>query len=1060
MQFSYLKIISVCLLFLCLCGAVSAQNFQRDFPVAEGATIEIVNRFGRVEAIAAKDAAAEEKTDPAKNEQRVFLTAETKDKISENELKIESSNGKIRIEVVPADGKKRFDLKLKMPVRMRLKIETGAGEAIVSGDFALAEIQTETGTISADVPLDNLRYDFLWTESRPRFLSDVTLKDVQEKAAGKFSVSGKLLDSPKSEVQSPKSGEDAAESDATDLLGDESDRTMDESPKSKVQSPKSENQKPKTKTQIKLEFTTARGIILLNVPISEVSGDLRERPLTNAAKAIVRGGDSILTEAIHRASPKSFGEYSQTLPNFRREPDFKPQTAAPKTIESQIKKVLVSVTDINNRAISDLKKEDFTVSESGEDREILSVEPSTAPFNLVLLLDVSGSVDSYVNFIRKAARSFVKTVDKKDKIAVIIFNDDIKVISNFTTDKSALSESLDTFDAGGGTAYYDALGYTLSETLRPLKGERTAIVALTDGDDNKSFLPFDALLGSIQESGALIYPLYVPSTLVAAGSAATTVDPLRTRYLGLTTKAEGEGEKLAKVSGGVYYPITRLDELQKAYDDIVLQLRTAYTVTFRSDLAEVSDKQTASPRLKVRVKRENSFVKSGSVTAVADAPSSGIKQKKFPAKAQRSQSKDLKYEEVSYVNANVRVNQTFTPLIYQTNYPNAFLSSFASFAPWRETFLNNAQSAEISGNVEKVNYKQFLADNLKESKFENFDINKSQGAFLLNNGKETIAVSRWISPKRTRSYPYERVYDTLTQTGKKVTIIPVVKDEGAGGERDFLQWDTISLLSLLDVHVILAYYDSAEKNTKRGDQITAQKLDNNYINARLNEIFAFKGTSREWNERETKQLKTIFEKAKLSYQKIAKETQTYLHDTDAIDELIKYAETPEKFLEFSRSKSRQAQSREFVTEQPKEALSTDTKAKVTINNALFGKYFFTCDETKLDGKYIYLIEAKHSVRAKMPSKNDIKDGFVKMMLYTAMTNVKVGAKPYNLKVQIRLTSNQMKGSTNSDEKDEIINKFINENAFTIAETEFIKKLFTEARNNRFTVILEHAETAK
>ncbi len=308
-----------------------------------------------------------------------------------------------------------------------------------------------------------------------------------------------------------------------------------------------------------------------------------------------------------------------------------------------------------------------------------------------------------------------------------------------------------------------------------------------------------------------------------------------------------------------------------------------------------------------------------------------------------------------------------------------------------------AQSGEISGDVEKITYKQSVNDNLREYKLENFAINKATGAFLVSNAAEKVAVSRWISPKRTRSYPYERVYDTLAFDGKKIAIIPVVKDEGLGGERDFLQWDTISLLSLLDVRVILAYYNEAEKNMKRGDQITAQKFDETYIQSRLNEAINFKGTSREWNEREAKQLKNIFEKAKLAYREISKNTKTYLHDESTLDQLIKYTETPQTFIEFSRRKSQKAQNREFVTEQPKEALSTDTKAKVTINNALFGKYFFTCDETKLESKTVYLIEAKHSQRAKFPSRNDIKDGLVKMMLYTNLNNVKVGTKSYGLK---------------------------------------------------------------
>ncbi len=176
--------------------------------------------------------------------------------------------------------------------------------------------------------------------------------------------------------------------------------------------------------------------------------------------------------------------------------------------------------------------------------------------------------------------------------------------------------------------------------------------------------------------------------------------------------------------------------------------------------------------------------------------------------------------------------------------------------------------------------------------------------------------------------------------------------------------------------------------------------------------------------------------------------------------MIKFTETPQKFIEFSRLKSRQAQSREFVTDQPKEALTTDTKGKVTITNALLGKYFFTVDETRLEPKAVYLIEAKHSQRTKLPSKNDIKDGLIKMMLYTNLQNVKVGAKPFALKVQIRLTASKLVGSITSEMSDEILIKFCSDNLIDAANREFLKKLFHEARENKFTIILEHAETAK
>ena len=596
------------IIFFAVCS--NAQNLEREFEVKPGATIEITNHFGRVEVLTKEreitDEAVETEIEKA---QKVSLTFKANKQISENEIKSDNSGKSLKIEVAPDDAKTRIDLTLTVPARSRLKIDTVSGEVRVDGDFASAEVKTETGTIAANVPLENLKYDFVWTESRPRFLSDVELKEVKEKAAGKFVINGEIKESSKFKVQSSNSGEEI-------IVTERSSEKSEDKEKEK----EDKGQKTKDKGQTKLNFTTARGIVLLNVNPNEVPSNLRERPLTEAAKAVIRSGDSLLTEAIRRASPKRFGEYAKTLPPRKQSPFLTEKKPDEFDQKATIKKVTLRVSDLNNRAISNLKAADFEVSESGEKREILAVEQATAPFNLVLLLDVSGSVDNYVDFIRKAARNFVNTVSAKDRISIIIFNEDVKTIATFTTDKQKLSESLDTFDAGGGTAFYDAIAYTLVDSLKPLKGERTAIVVLSDGDDNRSFLPFDSLLGSIQESGALVYPLYVPSDLIAASAAneyKESLDPLRTRYMALTTKAESEGAKLAQVSGGVYYPIKQLSELQKAYNDIVAQLRTAYTLTFRSNFAE-SGENRVSPRLKVKVKRENAFVKLSSVVEVSN----------------------------------------------------------------------------------------------------------------------------------------------------------------------------------------------------------------------------------------------------------------------------------------------------------------------------------------------------------------------------------------------------------------------------------------------------------
>ena len=581
-------------------AVLHAGSITRELNVTEGGEISIVNLKGRVEISAAPDITS------------VQMTASSQDSLGESELKIETSGG-VRIETLPSGSSKRIDLILQVPERVRIKVETREGEVRVTGDVASVHAKTETGTISADVPTKDLKYDFFWSASRPRYLSDIVLKKVKEKSGGKFQLKGKYQDDKTDEGEKGKKGDGetdgesdgvgASVSGSTDVSNDDTDQK--------------DEKKKDTSNSVELAFTTARGIVLLNVPPSEVSSDLRERPLTNAAKAIIRSGDISLMDSIRRASPKYFGEYARTLPPSRREPLLSSRTMQADIPGETVKEAVVRVTDTYNRAIGDLKQSDFTIAENGSPRDILSIRPHTAPVNLVLLLDVSGSVDNYVNFIRKAARAFIETSRPGDRISLVLFNDDVKVLSGFSTNKAQLSESLDTFDAGGPTAYYDAVAYTLADTLRPLRGERTAVVILTDGDDNRSFLSFDSLMGAIEESGALIYPLYVPSALIAAGESSAPdkdLDPLRTRYMTLSARAEGEGERLAKASGGVYYPITQLSQIQKAYDDIVTQIRTAYAVKFRSGF-QADPTNRPSPRMKVRVNKPDSFVQVTSVSA-------------------------------------------------------------------------------------------------------------------------------------------------------------------------------------------------------------------------------------------------------------------------------------------------------------------------------------------------------------------------------------------------------------------------------------------------------------
>ena len=529
-------------------------------------SLSVKSRNGRVSVIASDDQL-----------KKVSIEASSAGAVVDStDVQTAAKGGTIEIEVRDRSDKDRIDLIVRLPSRSKVKVETQAGAVDIVGNVESALVSTNTGTIHADVPLEALKFNFIWSASRPRYLSDVELPEVKEKAAGVSTISGKL-----GEKDSKQKG-------------------------------------AKKEERVQLDFVTQRGVVLLNVDPSMAPSDLHERPLTEAARAIVRSGDSQLTDAIRKVSPKMFGDFAKTLPPPDKEPILQrrsPPGQFVSKLSSQLLRFNASVTDRNGRAIGGMKESDFTVYENGVERQVTKVVPTNEPFNLVLLLDVSGSVEERIDFIRKAARDFLKTASPQDNIAIISFRDDIQIISNFSTDRGMLSRKLEDIDAGGATALYDALGYVLADTVKQLRGERTAIVILSDGDDNKSFVPFPAILEAIMESGALIYPLYVPSGLIPEESVPkpeVTIDPLRTRYLTLTTRAHEEGQKLAEVSGGVYYPIHRLEDLQRAYDDVVVQLRTAYTITYASNSTP-----SGNPRVRVRANRDGASVRLSPVVNVA-----------------------------------------------------------------------------------------------------------------------------------------------------------------------------------------------------------------------------------------------------------------------------------------------------------------------------------------------------------------------------------------------------------------------------------------------------------
>jgi homoserine dehydrogenase len=60
---------------------------------------------------------------------------------------------------------------------------------------------------------------------------------------------------------------------------------------------------------------------------------------------------------------------------------------------------------------------------------------------------------------------------------------------------------------------------------------------------------------------------------------------------------------------------------------------------------------------------------------------------------------------------------------------------------------------DITEKIKGIKYKKALEKNLIKFNLENFDINSSPSSSLIFDRQKLFTISKWVSPKRTRSYP-------------------------------------------------------------------------------------------------------------------------------------------------------------------------------------------------------------------------------------------------------------------------------------------------------------------
>ncbi|PYS76699.1 MAG: hypothetical protein DMF66_13305 [Acidobacteria bacterium] len=244
----------------------------------------------------------------------------------------------------------------------------------------------------------------------------------------------------------------------------------------------------------------------------------------------------------------------------------------------------VSVVDrASGRGLVGLAASDFKIFEDGAEQHVEHFESAEAPFDLLLLLDLSGSTARVTDTIRAAARRFVAATRTQDRVAIVTFAGETSIVSPPTSDRAALAAAIDRIaPPKGDTRLYDSLSYALDYMKRSADpARRRAVILMSDGLDSTlpnvtgvgSTLPYEELRSRVQEFEGIVYTVWTSTEYEAFSP-----QDIQPETFDL---AHDRLEELAQAGGGAFYEVEKLEDLAGAYERVVADLGTVYSLSYR-----------------------------------------------------------------------------------------------------------------------------------------------------------------------------------------------------------------------------------------------------------------------------------------------------------------------------------------------------------------------------------------------------------------------------------------------------------------------------------------------
>jgi VWFA-related protein len=237
-------------------------------------------------------------------------------------------------------------------------------------------------------------------------------------------------------------------------------------------------------------------------------------------------------------------------------------------VDVDVVQVTVSVVDGHGRFVRGLPKTAFHVSEDGRPQAISHFASEDVPLELLVAVDISGSMTPAMPKLKNAVKEFLRAVPRQDQVTLLGFNDNIFTVMRRTTDPAERVKAVDRLASWGSTALYDVILRGVEMLGR--QAGRKALVVFTDGEDQGSHAGIGDVERRLQSSDVTLY-------MIGQGRGVTT-DALKKIM-----------QRLSIPTGGRALSTDSIDELHEAFDQLLDELSNQYLLGYPPSNARRDD---------------------------------------------------------------------------------------------------------------------------------------------------------------------------------------------------------------------------------------------------------------------------------------------------------------------------------------------------------------------------------------------------------------------------------------------------------------------------------------